>query len=88
MYIYIYIYIYIYVCVCVCVCVYWAFSMFLVKLSHREKIRSSRYSAETMTDSDSTDDQTLLPNTPAQGKYLGPCLSHVTEGISLHLSAN
>ena len=35
--------------------------------SYLQKLNGRRYSAETITEADSTDNQVLLANTPAQG---------------------
>ena len=49
-----------------------------------KKARSRRYLAETFTDTDYTNDITLLANTPTQAKSLLHSLEQATGGIVLH----
>ena len=51
------------------------------------KERSRRYSAQTITDADYTDDITLLANTPAQDESLLHSLERTAGGIGLHVNA-
>ena len=48
------------------------------------KARSRRYSAQTITDADYTDDIVILPNTPAQAETLLQSLERAAGGIGLH----
>ena len=52
------------------------------------KERSRRYSTQTITDIDYTDDIALLANTPAQAKTLLHSLERAAGGIGLHVSAD
>ena len=50
------------------------------------KERSSRYSAQIITDEDYADDTTLLVNTPTQAKTLLHSLERAAAGIGLHVN--
>ena len=50
--------------------------------------RSRRYSAQTITDVDHTDDIVLLANTPAQAETQLHSLERAAAGIGLHVNAH
>ena len=52
------------------------------------KERSRSYPAQTITDTDYTDDIALLANTPAQAKTLRHCMERAAAGIGLHFNAH
>ena len=52
------------------------------------KKRSRRYSPQTITDTDYTDDIALLANTPARAETLLHSLEWAAAGIGLHLNAD
>ena len=51
------------------------------------KERNRSYSAQTITDSDYTDDTALLVNTPAQAETLLHSLEQAAAGIGFHVNA-
>ena len=53
-----------------------------------EKARSIRYSAQTITDADYTDDIAFLENTPAQAECLMRSLEQTAGGIDLNVNAD
>ena len=54
----------------------------------KEKVRSRRYPAETITDADYADDIALRTNTPAQAESLRHNLEPAAGDISLQVNAN
>ena len=52
------------------------------------KERSRRYPAQTITDTDYTDDIALLTNTPTQAKTLLHSLECAAAGLDLHVNAD
>ena len=50
------------------------------------KERSRRYSAQTITDADYTDDIALLANAPSQAESLRHSLERTAAGIGLHVN--
>ena len=54
----------------------------------RTKERSRRYLAQTITDTDYTDNIALLANTPAKAKTLLHSLEQAADGINLHVNAD
>ena len=50
--------------------------------------RSRRYSAQTITDTNYTDDIVLLANAPAQAKTLLHGLEQAAAGVGLHVNAD
>ena len=53
-----------------------------------EKVWSSQYPAETITDTNYMDDLALLANTHAQTKFLLHCLEQASGRIDLHVNTN
>ena len=53
-----------------------------------KKARSRRFSAQTIMDTDYSDDIALLSNTPTQAKFLLHSLEQAAGSISLHINAN
>ena len=52
------------------------------------KERSRRYPAQTITDTDYTDDIALLANTPTEAETLLHCLERAAAGIGLHVNTD
>ena len=52
------------------------------------KARSKRYSAQTITDADYTDDMALLANAPVQAEFLQHGLEKAAGDIGLHVNAD
>ena len=53
-----------------------------------KKVRSRRYPAETVTDTDNADDIAFLANTPAQAESLLHSLEQTAGVIDLEVNAN
>ena len=51
----------------------------------RKKTRSRRYSTQTITDADYTDDIALLANTPSQADSLLHSLAQAVDGNGFHV---
>ena len=99
--VYIYIYTHMHTCMgahthgCIHVCAYnqnivsqiFTFSLF-EPTRKKEKERSRRYLAQTITDMDYADDISLLANTPAQAETQLYSMERAAAGIGLHLNAH